>query len=70
MPFIRVHIKPQDNLRQMQDKKKTRLGLLMREQKKLGQLKAWSEALYLINKEIEKEQRDLQIIKEDLASLT
>jgi len=57
------------NLFQLRGRKQRELGLLMRQQRKLGQLKAWSEAQYLIDKEIEKEQKELNIIEEDLASL-
>lgn len=60
---------PTDNLLALRDRKNEKLGLLMRRQRKLGQLKAWNEAAWLAGREIEKEERELALIEEDLKSL-
>lgn len=57
---------PTENLLALRDRKNEKLGLLMRRQRKLGQLKAWNEAAWLAGREIEKEERELALIEEDL----
>lgn len=57
------------NLQELKAKKQRRLQLMQMKSTKQGQIRAFNRQIFTAREEIEKEQRDLTIIEEDLRTL-